>query len=68
MGNSTQNSGKSVLTIIGGLVLGIGAGFFFFPVSVFGTPSVFAFTGCILVGFGIGLMLTAVRSEGAGVS
>lgn len=63
MSQSNETGNKAVLTIIGSLVLGIGAGFFFFPVSVFGAPSVFAFTGCILGGLGIGLLLTAATGK-----
>jgi len=46
----------------GGLLLGIGIGFFFFPVSVFGYTSVFAFTGSIIGGLGLGLILTSILS------
>lgn len=56
------NEDRSLLIIIGGLVLGVGAGFFFFPVGVFGVTSVFAFTGCILGGFGLSLIVAAILS------
>ena len=63
MPENSESKKRSVVIIIGGMVLGVGAGFFFFPVSVFGAPSVFAFTGCILCGFGLGLMVTSVLEE-----
>jgi len=62
MSKNNENKDKSVLAIIGGLVLGLGAGLFFFPVSVFGVTSVFAFIGCTLGGLGLGLIITSVLS------
>ena len=55
---------KSFLAIPGGACLGLGVGFFFFPVGVFGYTSVFAFTRCILAGVGLGLFATALLSNG----
>lgn len=52
---------NDVLIIIGCLLLGIGAGLLFFPVSIFGAPSVFAFAGCIIAGLGLGLVLSGKR-------
>ena len=49
---------KSGLAIGGGVILGTGIGFFFFPVGVFGYTSVFAFTGCILAGLGVGMLIS----------
>ena len=46
----------------GGLLLGMGVGFFFFPASVFGVTSVFAFIGCLMGGLGLGLILTSILS------
>ena len=48
---------KSGWAIGGGLLLGIGVGFFFLQASAL------AFVGCILGGLGLGLMLTFVMSE-----
>jgi hypothetical protein len=48
---------KSSWAVGGGLMLGIGAGFFFLP----GSP--FAFVGCILGGIGLGLMVAALTSS-----
>ena len=53
---------KTTWAIGGGLMLGLGVGFFFFPQSVFGPPSVFAFIGCIMGGIGLGLILTSILS------
>jgi len=53
------------LAIGGGCMLGLGAGFFFFPISVFGVTSVFAFIGCIMGGLGLGLTLAALLSARA---
>jgi protein-S-isoprenylcysteine O-methyltransferase Ste14 len=64
MSDNNKAAEKSVLTIVGGLLLGIGAGLLFFPVSIFGTPSVFAFAGCIVGGLGIGLLLTSMTAAG----
>lgn len=60
-----ENNGmkdKATWAIGGGLMLGLGVGFFFFPQSVFGAPSVFAFIGCMMGGIGLGLILTAILS------
>jgi hypothetical protein len=47
---------KSTWAIGGGLLLGVGAGFFFFP------ESIFAFVGSIIGGLGLGLMVTSILS------
>ena len=62
MSNNDLMNDKSTWATGGGLMLGLGAGFFFFPQSVFGPPSVFAFIGCIMGGIGLGLVMTAVLS------
>jgi hypothetical protein len=59
MKTKKKMSEKSALLIPGFSTLGVGAGFFFFPQSVFGTPSLFAFIGCIMGGFAIGLIVSA---------
>jgi len=47
---------KSTWAIGGGVLLGIGVGFFFFP------ESIFAFIGSILAGLGLGLIVTSILS------
>ena len=47
---------KSTWAIGGGLLMGVGVGFFFFP------ESIFAFVGSIVGGLGIGLMVTSILS------
>ncbi len=49
---------KSTWAIGGGVMLGIGVGFFFLP----GSP--LAFVGCILAGIGLGLITTSIISKG----
>jgi hypothetical protein len=44
---------RSSWAVAGGLMLGLGVGFFFLPESVFG------FVGCILGGIGVGLIAAA---------
>ena len=58
MSKESKNEDKSGLAIGGGVILGTGIGFFFFPVGVFGYTSVFAFTGCILAGLGLGMLIS----------
>lgn len=53
---------RTTWAIGGGLMLGLGSGFFFFPQSVFGATSVFAFIGCMMGGIGLGLILTSILS------
>lgn len=59
MSESKKENKKSGLAIGGGALLGIGIGFFFFPIGVFGHTSVFAFVGSILAGLGLGLIVAA---------
>ena len=47
---------KSTWAVGGGLLLGIGVGFFFFP------QHIFAFVGSILGGMGLGLIITSIIS------
>jgi hypothetical protein len=55
--NETDNkTDRSTWAIGGGVLLGLGVGFFFLPE----TPM--AFVGCILAGLGLGLMTTALVS------
>ncbi len=56
MEKNSKNSDKSTWAAGGGVLLGLGAGFFFLPVSAL------AFTGSIIGGLGLGLILTALIS------
>lgn len=47
---------KSTWAIGGGLLLGLGVGFFFLPEFALG------FVGCLLAGLGVGLMTTSIIS------
>ena len=47
---------KSTWATGGGLLLGVGVGFFFFP------ESIFSFVGSIVGGLGLGLMVTSILS------
>lgn len=47
---------KSTWAVGGGVLLGVGVGFFFFP------ESIFVFIGCIIGGLGLGLMVTSILS------
>lgn len=48
---------KSTWAIGGGVLLGIGVGFFFLQASAL------AFVGCLLAGLGLGLMITSILSS-----
>jgi hypothetical protein len=48
---------KSTWAIGGGVLIGIGVGFFYLP------ESAMTFVGCILAGLGVGLMVTALLSS-----
>lgn len=48
---------RSAWAVGGGVMLGIGVGFFFFPASIF------AFIGSILAGIGTGLIIGAVIAK-----
>ena len=48
---------KSTWAIGGGLMVGLGVGFFFLPTAPL------AFVGCIIAGLGIGLIITAAISK-----
>jgi len=56
--NNTIGKGdRSTWAIGGGLLLGLGVGFFFLK------ESALAFVGSILIGLGLGLMVTAILSR-----
>ena len=56
MGDTNIVDDRSSWSIGGGVLIGIGIGFFFLQ------KSVFAFVGCILLGLGLGLMVTSIIS------
>jgi Na+/melibiose symporter-like transporter len=58
MDKTTKNDDKSTWAIGGGVLMGIGAGFFFLK------ESPLAFVACILLGIGLGLMITSIISGG----
>ena len=56
--NKTED--KSTWAIGGGLLLGLGVGFFFIK------ESVLIFVGCIIAGLGFGLLITSIISKERG--
>ena len=56
MSDAKNQADKSTWAIGGGLLLGLGVGFFFL------LHSVFAFVGSLLAGLGLGLLVTSVIS------
>jgi hypothetical protein len=56
MGETNKGNDKSSWAIGGGVLIGIGVGFFFLP------KSGLAFVGSILIGLGLGLMVTSIIS------
>ena len=57
MEDTNRKEDKSTWAIGGGLLLGIGVGFFFLQ------ESALAFVGCIMGGLGLGLMVTSIISR-----
>lgn len=57
---SERKDDKSTWPVGGGLMLGLGVGFFFFETSIF------AFVGCIMAGIGLGLMVAAFMARKQG--
>jgi len=57
MENTKRNDDRSTWAIGGGVLLGLGVGFFFLQASPL------AFVGSLLAGLGVGLMVTAVLSK-----
>lgn len=55
MNNTTKSEDRSTWAIGGGVLLGVGAGFFFLPDAL-------AFVGSILGGLGLGLLVTSIMS------
>lgn len=57
MSDNDYMSDKSTWAIGGGVLLGLGVGFFFLE------QSALYFVGCILAGIGVGLLATAIISK-----
>lgn len=57
MSDNDYMSDKSTWAIGGGVLLGLGVGFFFLA------QSALYFVGCILAGIGLGLLATAIISK-----
>ena len=58
MEKTDKKEDKSTWAIGGGLLLGLGVGFFFLQTSAL------VFVGCIIAGLGLGLILTSIISGG----
>lgn len=54
---ASEKGDKSTWAIGGGVMIGLGIGFFFLPASPL------AFVGSLLAGLGLGLMVTAIISS-----
>jgi hypothetical protein len=57
MAETNKKDDRSTWAIGGGLLLGLGVGFFFLK------ESVLAFLGSMFIGLGLGLMITAIISR-----
>ena len=57
MEESNRKEDRSVWAVGGGLLLGLGIGFFFLQASAL------AFVGCIIGGLGAGMVVTAILSR-----
>ena len=57
MADSERKSDKTTWAVGGGLLIGLGVGFFFLKTSAL------AFIGCMLAGLGFGLVVTALLSS-----
>jgi hypothetical protein len=57
MGSTNEKGDKSTWAIGGGLLIGLGVGFFFLPASPL------AFLGSMLTGLGLGLVATSIISS-----
>ena len=58
MDMKNKKDDKSTWAIGGGLLIGLGVGFFFLP------ESALAFVGSIIAGLGLGLLITSLISKG----
>ena len=57
MDDTNEKNDKSTWAIGGGLLIGLGVGFFFLKASAL------AFVGSMLAGLGLGLMVTSILSS-----
>jgi hypothetical protein len=57
MGETNEKGDKSTWAIGGGLLIGLGVGFFFLKASAL------AFVGSMIAGLGLGLMVTSILSS-----
>ncbi len=57
MDKTNKKDDKSTWAIGGGVLMGVGAGFFFLK------ESPLAFVACILLGIGLGLVITSIISS-----
>ena len=57
MDDTNEKNDKSTWAIGGGLLIGLGVGFFFIKASAL------AFVGSMLAGLGLGLMVTSILSS-----
>ena len=60
MDKTNKKDDKSTWAIGGGVLMGVGAGFFFLK------ESPLAFVACILLGIGLGLVITSIISSKKG--
>ena len=60
MDKKNKKEDKSTWAVGGGLLIGLGIGFFFLP------ESALAFVGSILAGLGLGLLMAALISKDRG--
>ena len=60
MDKKNRMSDKSAWAVGGGLLIGLGVGFFFLP------ESALAFVGSMLAGLGLGLLIAALISKDIG--
>ena len=54
---TNKKDDKSTWAVGGGIMIGVGAGFFFLP------HAPMYFVGCILLGLGLGLIITSIISR-----
>jgi hypothetical protein len=57
MGDTNNKEDRSTWAIGGGVLIGVGVGFFFLQLSVL------AFVGSIIAGLGLGLLITSIISS-----
>jgi hypothetical protein len=57
MENTNRNTDKSTWAVGGGLLMGLGVGFFFLK------ENPLAFVGSLIIGLGLGLVITSLASK-----